>query len=39
MKKQDALKMDSQDTISWVKNEFDYGKDNKDDKIYFIYKT
>ena len=35
MKKQDALKMDSQDPISWVKNEFDYGKGNKDDKIYF----
>ena len=27
--------MDSQDPISWVKNEFDYGKGNKDDKIYF----
>ena len=35
MKKQDALKMDSQDPISWVKNEFEYGKGHKDDKIYF----
>tara|TARA_B100000287_G_scaffold434816_1_gene500506 strand:- start:3205 stop:4449 length:1245 start_codon:yes stop_codon:yes gene_type:complete len=35
MKKQDALKMDSQDLISWVKNEFEYGKGSKDDKIYF----
>ena len=35
MKKEDALKMDSQDPISWVKNEFEYGKGHKDDKIYF----
>ncbi len=35
MKKQDALKMDSQDDISWVKNQFEYGKGDKSDKIYF----
>ncbi len=35
MKKQDALKMDSQDQISWVKNEFEYGEGIEDDKIYF----
>ena len=35
MKKQDALKMDSQDDISWVKNQFEYGKGDTSDKIYF----
>ena len=35
MKKDDALKMDSLDQISWVKNEFEYGDGNKSDKIYF----
>ena len=35
MKKQDALKMDSQDQMSWVKNEFEYGEGLKSDKIYF----
>ena len=35
MKKQDALKMDSQDDISWVKNQFEYGKGDSSDKIYF----
>ena len=35
MKKDDALKMDSLDQISWVKNEFEYGEGNKSDKIYF----
>ena len=29
MKKDDALKMDSLDQISWVKNEFEYGDGNK----------
>ena len=27
--------MDSQDQISWVKNEFEYGEGIEDDKIYF----
>ena len=35
MKKQDALKMDSQDDISWIKNQFEYGKGDTSDKIYF----
>ena len=35
MKKQDALKMDSQDDISWVKNQFEYGRGDTSDKIYF----
>ncbi len=35
MKKQDALKMDLQDDISWVKNQFEYGKGDTSDKIYF----
>ena len=35
MKKQDALKMDSQDDISWVKNQFEYGSGDISDKIYF----
>ena len=35
MKKQDALKMDSQDDISWVKNQFEYGSGDTSDKIYF----
>ncbi|MFL2999275.1 MAG: kynureninase [Cytophagales bacterium] len=35
MKKDAALKMDSLDQISWVKNEFEYGDGNKSDKIYF----
>ena len=35
MKKEDALKMDSQDDISWVKNEFQYGRGHTSDKIYF----
>ena len=35
MKKQDALKMDSQDDISWVKSQFEYGKGDTSDKIYF----
>ena len=35
MKKQDALKMDSQDDISWVKNKFEYGRGDTSDKIYF----
>ena len=35
MKKEDALKMDSQDDISWIKNQFEYGKGDTSDKIYF----
>ena len=35
MKKDDALKMDSLDQISYVKYEFEYGDGNKSDKIYF----
>ncbi len=35
MKKQDALKMDSQDDISWIKNQFEYGRGDTSDKIYF----
>ena len=35
MKKQDALKMDSQDDISWIKNQFEYGKGDTSEKIYF----
>ncbi len=35
MKKHDALKMDSLDTISEFKNEFKYGNKSSTDKIYF----
>ena len=35
MKKADALKMDSRDSISWCKDEFLYGVNSNNNKIYF----
>ncbi len=35
MKKDDAIKMDLNDEISWTKNEFLYGEEKENNKIYF----
>ena len=35
MKKEDALKMDSIDALSWCKEEFLYGNNSDKGKVYF----